>query len=143
MNPYQAHEAFSGTYAQAIEDGVWLAQFHSITVDLDVAYEEVKQSGKLNPGEKFSGYKITGSMTGHQYDSSFIKRLTGFMRDPKKAPLVTNLLLVNDDPAVNSPYKVQLYGVKYSKFPLFNGEHGTPVEQEFAFSADSFEILED
>lgn len=142
MNPYEAHETFSGTYAQVIEDGKWLAQFHSVNADLETSYEEVRQSGRLNPGQKFSGFTIKGSMTGHQYDSKFIKRLTGFMRNPKIAPLVTNLLMVNEDPAVKSPYKVQLYGVKFNSFPLFNGEHGTPVEQEFSFTADSFEIIE-
>ncbi|AQU79718.1 phage tail tube protein [Planococcus faecalis] len=143
MNPYQAHEAFSGTYAQVIENGKWLAQFHSVNADLETAYEEVRQSGRLNPGQKFSGYTISGSMTGHQYDAEFIKRLTSFMRNPKLAPPVTNLLMVNEDPAVESPYKVQLYGVKFSSFPLFNGEHGTVVEQEFSFTADSFEIIEE
>jgi Phage tail tube protein len=142
MNPYEAHEAFSGTYAQIIKDGRWLAQFHSVNVDLEVSYEDIPQSGRLNPGKKFSGYSMSGSMTGHQYDTEFIKELTAFMRNPKLAPPVHNLLLVNEDPAVKSPYKVQLYGVKFTGFPLFNGEHGTPVEQEFSFTADSFEIIE-
>ncbi len=143
MNPYEAHEAFSGTYAQIIKDGLWLAQFHSVDVPLEATYEDIPQSGKLNPGKKFAGYNITGTMTGHQYDAEFIKELTAFMRDPKKAPPVHNLLLVNEDPAAKSPYKVQLYGVKFTSFPLFNSEHGTPVSQEFAFTADDFEIVEE
>lgn len=143
MNPYEAHEAFSGTYAQIIKDGRWLAQFHSVNVDLELAFEEVRQSGKLNPGQKFSGYTLPGSMTGHQYDNEFLKELTAFMRNPRIAPPVHNLLLVNDDPAVRSPHRVQLYGVKFTKFPLFNAEHGAPVEQEFTFTADSFEIIEE
>lgn len=142
MNPYQAHQAFSGTYAQIIEDGRWLAQFHSANVTIDVNYEEVPQAGQLNPGDKFSGYKIAGSMTGHQYDSDFIKRLTAFMTTPGIAPPIHNLLMVNEDPAVDSPYKVQLYGVKFTSYPLFNGEHGSTVSQEFSFTANSFEIVE-
>lgn len=143
MNPHQAHEAFSGTYAQAHQDGKWLAQFFNIDVQLELTYGEVKQSGKLNAGDKFSGYKITGSMTGHQYDADFIKQQTAFLRDPRVSPPVTNLLVVNEDPAVQSPYKVQLYGVKYSNLPLFTAEHGAVVEQQVSFTADSFEIIED
>lgn len=143
-NPYQAHEAFSGTYAQIIKDGKWLAQFHSINVPLELTYSDVPQSGRLNVGKKFAGYNISsGTMTGHQYDAEFIKELTAFIRNPKLAPPVFNLLLVNEDPAANSPYKVQLYGVKFTSFPLFNGEHGAPVEQEFAFTVDDFEIIEE
>lgn len=143
MNPYQSHEAFSGTYAQVIEDGRWLAQFHSVSVTADLSYEDIPQSGRVNPGKKFSGYNLSGSMTGQQYDSEFIKRLTAFMTSPKTAPPVHNLLLVNEDPAVNSPYKVQLYGVKFTSFPLFNAEHGSAVSQEFSFTADAFEIIEE
>lgn len=141
-NPYKDYEAFSGSYAKAYEGGEWLAQFHSIEVNVEWLYEDVPQSGKLNKGKKFVGFNITGSMTGAQYDSIFIKRLSA-AKDPKNKPLNPNLLLVNEDPAVRSPYKVEVKSLKFTSFPLFNAEHGAVVEQTFEFTADDYEIIEE
>lgn len=140
-NPYQAHEAFSGTYARAFEGGTWLAQFHSIEVRVEAKYEDVPQSGKLNPGKKFVGYEITGSMKGAQYGSTFIERLSA-MKDPSVAPLVTDMLMVNEDPAARGPYKVEVTGIKFTSWPVFISEHGSLVEHEFEFTAEDYKVLQ-
>lgn len=141
-NPFRDYEAFSGSYAKIYEGGQWLAQFHSITATVNKTYIDVPQSGKVNNGKKFNGFEIPGTMTGAQYDSSFIKRLSAD-KDPSVAPLSLNLLLVNDDPAVRSPYKVMLKNVKFTTIPLFVGEHGNLVENTFEFFADDYEIIEE
>lgn len=141
MNPNQAHEAFSGTYSKIFESGRWLAQFHSIELRVEAKYEDIPQSGKLNPGKKFVGFEITGSMKGAQYGSDFIERLSA-MKDPSVAPLVTDMLMVNEDPAARGAYKVEVTGIKFTAWPVFIAEHGSPVEHEFEFTAEDYNIIE-
>ncbi|UAT29409.1 phage tail tube protein [Bacillus badius] len=141
MNPNQAHEAFSGTYAKIFESGRWLAQFHSVELKVEAKYDDIPQSGKLNPGKKFVGFEITGSMKGSQYGSEFIERLSA-AKDPSIPPLVTNMTMVNEDPAARGPYKVEVSGIKFTSWPVFIAEHGSPVEQEFEFVAEDYEIVQ-
>ncbi|MEK4030794.1 phage tail tube protein [Pseudobacillus sp. FSL P4-0506] len=140
-NPNQAHEAFSGTYAKIYENGRWLAQFHGIEVKVEAKYDDVPQSGKLNAGKKFVGFEITGSMKGSQYGSEFIERLSA-AKDPSVPPLVTNMTMVNEDPAARGPYKVEVTGIKFTSWPVFIAEHGAVIEHDFEFTAEDYEILE-
>ncbi len=104
---------------------------------------QVKPLGTVAVAHKTAGYEITGSATMYYMTSMFRKLLAEYKATG--VDLFFDVLVENEDPASRAGKQtVLLKGVNLDSVVLakLDGEGDDPLDEEIAFTAEDFEILQ-
>lgn len=133
----------SGNYAYVYdENGNWLTNVMNIEAVIDVGKEDIQRAGTRWIGKKTTTLEGTGTIGGYKVTSEFIKMVSRAAED-NAPPFVTEFVVKLDDPESFGTERIRLKGVQFDNVPLINAEVGSLVEEEYNFTFDGFEFLDE
>lgn len=133
----------SGNYAYVYdENGKWLTNVMNIEAVIDVGKEDIQRAGTRWIGKKTTTLEGTGTIGGYKVTSEFIKMVSRAAED-NAPPFVTEFVVKLDDPESFGTERIRLKGVQFDNVPLINAEVGSLVEEEYNFTFDGFEFLDE
>ncbi|MFZ4454336.1 phage tail tube protein [Salibacterium aidingense] len=123
------------------ENGNWLANVMSFEAGFDINKEDIERSGTRKIGKKTTGLDGSGTMGTHKVSSTFISRVMAVLKD-SSAPYVTELNVKLEDPDNGGVERWRIKGVQFDNVPIANFEVGSIMEEEFNFTFDDAELVE-
>lgn len=138
---FDSSKALNGSFGKLYHQGKHLTHVFGLTVDTDIAYEDIKRSGTRKTGNKATTIKTTGTITGYRVTNALANSIAQ-IRNDKKGAFITELhaqLSDPDNPDMGKMYRIK--GVQFTKIPSINFEHGTLIEEEIPFVCDDVELM--
>lgn len=137
----ESSRVISGSFGECYHNGEWLTNIYKVSADVEISKSEVKRCGTRWSGNKVTGLKGTGSMTGYKVTTELIENI-GQICDDRQGEYKTEIIVKLDDPEAFGAERIRLKHVSFDKIPLTNWEVGNLVEQEWPFTFEGYELLD-
>ncbi len=133
----------SGNYAYVYdENGDWLTNVMNVEASIDIGKEDIQRAGTRWIGKKTTTLEGSGSIGGYKITSDFLKMVARAAED-NAPPFVTEFIIKLEDPESYGAERIRLKGVQFDNVPLVNAEVGSLVEEEYNFTFDGFELMDE
>lgn len=137
---YEPKRVMNGTHGYVRLDGSLVSECKGLEAYVEFDTTEVTQSGEMQPGDKVTGRKGTGSLTLYKVTSRMIKALSEDMKANRQTEFTIHSLL--DDPDAFGSERVVLYGVTFDRLQLVNWQHNTLGEETVDFKFRDWDIVD-
>lgn len=140
MKEFNGEQVISGTWGQIWYDGDYMAETISCKAEVGYKKTAVQQACKMIEGQKITGLEPKGEFKIHHINSAVMKKEQEALKAGKTAThtIITNI----DDPDAFGAERIAFYNCVLDKMILTDFENGKMGERSYAFTFDSWDLLE-
>lgn len=131
----------NGSYGECLHEGQWLTNIYKMEATIEFDKSDIKKSGSRWTGKKVVGVSGSGTISGYKITSALIEAASSIC-DDKKGEYRTELISKLDDPEAWGAERIRLKDVSFDSIPLVGWEAGSVVEEEWPFTFEGFELLD-
>lgn len=141
MNEIKQNGFLSGTNGVVWFNGEKLANIAKYEAKVTGSFDDVDTVGSYATRQQYHGYKIEGTLSVHKVNSTLAAKLAKAF----KSGVMPDVTLTSKqyDPATGAAERVAITGVIFSEFALAMLESKTVTDEEFPFSAEDYDFLEE
>lgn len=131
----------SGTNSDVWVNGEKLTNVASYEAKVTGSFDDVDTVGSYATRQQYHGYKIEGTIVFHKLSSSVMSKLA----KAYKSGIMPEITIVSKqyDPATGAAERVAVTGVVFTEFSLAMLEAKSVTDEEFPFSAEDYDVLEE
>lgn len=131
----------SGTNSTVWVNGEKLTNVASYEAKVTGSFDDVDTVGSYATRQQYHGFKIEGTITLHKVDSGIMAKLA----KAYKSGIMPEITIISKqhDPASGAAERVSVTGVVFTEFALAMLESKTVTDEEFPFTAEDYNILEE
>ena len=142
MNSYSPQQVINGTFGECWIDDEYMSETTGLEAKVTLNKEEVKQTGTLRKGYKYTGVEGKGTLKLNKVTSKMMKKISDNIQQGKTTVAKIQSNLADPDAVGGKNEQVVIYDALFDEVTLASWEAGKIGEESIPFSFGEWEIID-